>query len=110
MDFVKDLQALGVLLVVQFVGFLAGLMALLGPVLAVLPIPHNPHEWGIALASGALYLKARHRETKRRAARRNTPAPAPAPEIWPGPQAAKRRARPAAEKAAKAAKKPKPVK
>lgn len=101
MDFVKDLQAVGGLLVVQLVGFVAGLMALLSPVLAVLPIPHNPHEWGVALASAALYLKVRHRERKRRAARRVKPAPPPPPDVWPGPAAAKRRARPAAEKAPK---------
>lgn len=99
MDFVADLRSIGGLLAVQLVGFLAGLMALVGPVLAVLPIPHNPHEWGVALASAALYLKVRHRERKRRAARRIKPAAAPVPEIWPGPAAAKRRARPAAEKA-----------
>lgn len=102
MDFVKDLQAVGALLAVQLVGWLAGLLALVGPVLAVLPIPHNPHEWGVALASAALYLKVRHRERKRRAARRRAVPPAVAPpDVWPGPKAAKRRARPAAEKAAK---------
>jgi hypothetical protein len=109
MGFVTDLRAIGALLVVQLVGFLAGLMALLGPVLAVLPIPKNPHEWGVALASAALYLKVRHRERKRRAARRKAAPVAAPPDVWPGPAAAKRRARPAAEKTAKV-KKPKPVK
>jgi hypothetical protein len=109
MGFINDLRAIGVLLTVQLVGFLAWAMALLGPVFAVLPIPHNPHEWGIALASGVVYLKVRHKERKRRAARRVPPPPAPArEEVWPGPKAAKRRARPAGEKTAKTLKKATP--
>lgn len=103
MGFVSDIRAIGMLLAVQLVGFVVWLSALLGPVFAALPIPHNPHEWGVALASAVVYLKVRHRERKRRVARRvaKKPAAAPSPEIWPGPKAAKRRARPAAEKAKK---------
>lgn len=69
MDFIKDVQALGLLLTLQFAGFVAWLVAALPPILAILPIPHSPHEWGLTLASGGLYLLGRHRDHKQKAAR-----------------------------------------
>lgn len=95
MDFIKDVQALGLLLIVQLAGFFAWVLAALPPVLAILPIPHTAHEWGVAMATGALYLRARHRFYKRRARRASTP-PAIAPvldaanELPPAPRRARR--------------------